>query len=88
MSRGKATTKPRGAAWYPSMYVHSDTEARDSRHDKCGKPVREQVLSSQPPVTTDESAYCSASAHAVVCYCPDCEVRVEPVVTIYEEVKS
>lgn len=88
MSRAwRVSTQPRGAPWFDNMYVHSDTEVPDSEHKACGGPTRVQLLSTVPPVTTDETAYASATGHASPYYCPRCNVRVEPRVTIYEEVR-
>lgn len=80
----KTTTKPRGAPWWPGLFVHSDTETRDSKHDACGSPIRSQWLRSVPPVVTDESAVCTAESSACPSYCPKCDVLVTASVTIYK----
>jgi len=68
------------------MFVHADTEIRDSEHIGCGSPVRHQHLRSVPPVVTDESAVATAEAAAFVEYCPACDVRVEARKTSYKTV--
>lgn len=81
-----ATTKPRGGPFWSGMFVHSDTETAGSEHVTCGSPVRSQYLRSVPPVTTDETAICTAESTAWVSYCPKCNVRVSPQKTLYETV--
>ena len=72
----KAKTKPRGQPWHAGMFVHSDLEIEDSRHETCGSPVRSQYLESVPAIVTDETAIVTAKAAAAVDYCPLCDVRV------------